>query len=168
MPSSAGPRTQGPKTGAAVASFYTRAVTGPLRNKSLCYVCRNGERPVVMVLLRRIDPELQPLLKTVDRLIDKHRADGLRGFGVYFHDDSVKATSAVQTFAFDNKIAMPLTIAGETVANGTLKVDRKAAITVVLYRKRRVVRSWTFQSGELKAGVVKQLQKRIAVFAVAK
>jgi hypothetical protein len=42
----------GPKTGSTINQFFVRAVTGPHRNRSVCYVCRYGSRPVVMVLLQ--------------------------------------------------------------------------------------------------------------------
>ncbi len=45
------------KVGEEVPSFYVRTVTGPLAGKSVCYVCRHGDRPVVMVLLRELGPE---------------------------------------------------------------------------------------------------------------
>ena len=38
------------KVGDEVPSFYVRTVTGPLAGKSVCYVCRHGDRPVAMVL----------------------------------------------------------------------------------------------------------------------
>lgn len=160
------PLKSGLKPGDEVGSFYTRAVTGPLMNRSVCYVCRNGQRPVVMILLRRIDPELKPLMQRVDRLVDRNRAIGLRGFGVLIGDDSRQATSAVQTFAFDNRISLPLTIAGETVAAaGNPNVSREAAVTVVLYRKLKVVQSWSFRHGELRPVAVKAIAKRIERFA---
>ena len=76
------PLESGLKVGEHVPSFYTRAVTGPLMNKSVCYVCRNGQRPVVMVLMRRIDAELKPLMKSLDRLVDGNRAAGLGRDGI--------------------------------------------------------------------------------------
>ncbi|MFQ5734463.1 MAG: hypothetical protein ACE5KM_21215 [Planctomycetaceae bacterium] len=167
-PDSAKPLRSGPKVGSRVPSFYTRAVTGPLMNKSLCYVCRNGRRPVVMLFFRRVGPRLTPLLKGVDVIIDKHRADGLRGFGVFVGGNPAKAASGVQTFAFDNKIAMPLTIAGETTASAEgLTIHRDAAVTVVLYRKRKVVQTWAFRAGQLTAGDVKRLKTQIERFAAA-
>jgi len=153
------------KTGDEVASFYSRAVTGPLMNKSICYVCRNGERPVVMVLLRRIDPELKPLMQRIDRLVDKNRANGLRGFGVLIGDDSVQATSTVQTFAFNNKLSLPITVAGEAAAAGIGSLPKDAAVTVVLYRKRKVVQTWCYRAGELKSAAVKDVVKRVERFA---
>lgn len=161
------PLKSGPESGDMVPSFYTRAVTGPLRNKSVCYVCRNGARPVVMLLMRRIGPELKPLLKGIDTIVDENRANGLRGFGVLIEDDARKATSAVQTFAFNNKIRFPLTVSGEGIANGH-KLHKKAALTVVLYRKQKVVKTWTFREGELNKADVAAISKHVKDFASKK
>ena len=45
------PLQSGPETGATIHSFFVRAVTGPHRNRSVCYVCRYGTRPVVAVFM---------------------------------------------------------------------------------------------------------------------
>ena len=135
-------------------------------NKSVCYVCRNGQRTVVMILLRRIDAELKPLLKKIDRLVDRNRAAGLRSFGVLISDQSTKATSAVQTFAFNNKISIPLAVAGKNAAaTGNQNLSPDAAITVVLYRKRKVVQTWSYRAGELKPADVNGIVMRIKRFA---
>ena len=155
----------GLQPGKTVPSFYTRAVTGPLANKSVCYVCRNGARPVVMLLMRKIGPEMKPLLTGIDKIVDKNRANGLRGFGVLINDNSRKATSAVQTFAFNNRLQLPLTVAGEVLAGkGGHNLHKDAALTVVLYRKQKVVKSWTFRDGELKEEDVKAIGKRLREF----
>jgi len=152
----------GPKVGTYMPSFYTRAVTGPLMNKSVCYVCRNGQRPVVLLLMRRVHPELKPLLKRLDRLINDNRANGLRGFGVLINSDSTKAISAVQTFAFNHKITLPLTVAGESIAaEGHQNVPDNAALTVVLYRRRKVVATYPFRAGELKPTDIQHITKHI-------
>ena len=40
--------TSGPAAGKEGPSFFVRAITGPQMNRSVCFVCRNGDRPVVM------------------------------------------------------------------------------------------------------------------------
>src|SRR5262245_44631175 len=105
------PLQSGLKVGEKVPTFYVRAVTGPLKNKSVCYVCRNGDRPVVMLFVRQITPELKKLLKRIDGEVDEHRAAGLRSFGVFVANDSKEVLPQVQTLAFDEKINLPLTIA---------------------------------------------------------
>jgi hypothetical protein len=125
--------------GDAVPNFYVRAVTGPLQGKSVCYVCRNGDRPVVMILARKIIPRLGELLHDVDDQIDAHRADGLRGFGVFIGPDSRKLLPQVQTLAFENKLNLPLTLAAAPAEGPALRgLSDDAAVAVVLYRNQRV------------------------------
>lgn len=156
------PLDSGRKVGETIPSFYSRAVTGPLANKSVCYVCRNGGRPVVMVLLRRMDPELKPLLQNLSRLVDRNRAAGLRGFGVLLSADAFKATSKVQTFAFNHKVTMPLTVGGEGIGFAACQnVHPDAAVTVVLYRRTKVVDRFAFRAGELDKPQVKAVLNRV-------
>lgn len=136
--------------GERVPQFYVRAVTGPLMNRSVCYVCRNGDRPVVMVFLREVVPGTAELLKEIDRCVDAHRADGLKGFCVLLSEDSRAATSRLQTLAFDNTLALPLTWTSsqiETGANQNLHAE--AAVTVVLYRDQHVVSATAWRKDEL-------------------
>lgn len=142
--------TSGRAVGDVVPQFYTRAVTGPFMNRSVCYVCRNGERPVVMVLLRDLNPETRRLVRNVDRIVDRHRGDGLRGFGVFLSDETRWAVSRVQTFAFEGRITTPLTVGGESVGYDDCQaVHDEAAVTVVLYKGRRVVSTLALHRDEL-------------------
>jgi hypothetical protein len=151
------------RTGEYVPNFYVRAVTGPLRNKSVCYVCRNGNRPVVMVLTRRLSSELPDLLRGLDKIADVNRAAGLKTFTVFLSNEPQWAASQLQTFGFDEKIAMPLTIApeaaGAAVFQNVAEVDVESAVTIVLYRNRRVVSNFAFRTDEgLAEGVEDILQ----------
>src|SRR5579864_4055580 len=87
----------GLQVGEKVPTFYVRAITGPLKNKSVCYVCRNGDRPVVMLFIREITPQLKQLLKAIDDEVDLHRAAGLRSFGVFLATSSQEILPQVQT-----------------------------------------------------------------------
>ncbi len=158
----AAPVVSGREIGDYVPTFYTRAVTGPLMNRSVCYVCRNGGRPVVMVFLRKFGAEVKPLLKQVDSLVDDHRADGLRSFGVFVTKDPSEAISEVQTFSFDNKIALPLTVASDAIAEPHCQnLNAQAEVTVVLYNKRRVVNRFAFREGEIQSDEVAEVAQAI-------
>ena len=160
------PIKSGREVGQSVPSFYVRAVTGPLRNTSVCYVCRNGNRPVVMVLMQRLDPKLKDLLKGIDRIVDQNRAVGLRSFGVLIHDDTTEAIPLLQTMAFDEKITLPLTVGGTIVAVSTCQdLHPDAATTVVLYRKQRIVSSFAFRTGELKESRIRDVLKSVRQLA---
>lgn len=133
---------------AEVPSFYVRAVTGPLAGKSVCYVCRNGDRPVVLVLLRELGLDTAALLKELDRQVNQHRADGLRCFVVMLTDTPQKDLARLQTLAFDEKIDVPLTLVGEAATQGsTVAVPEGAATSVITYQDRRIVQRFVFKPG---------------------
>jgi len=150
--------TSGRSAGQLVPSFFVRAVTGPLRNKSVCYVCRNGNRPVIMFLTRRLTPKLAELLKATDELVDKNRAAGLRAFGVLIDDEPAKSVSKLQTLAFDEKLSIPLTASTKVVCAPVCQnVHEQAELTVVLYKKRRVVKTFAFRRSELDSKDIRRI-----------
>jgi hypothetical protein len=158
----------GPKVGDKISTFYVRAVTGPLKGKSVCYVCRNAERPVVMLFVRQITPELKTLLKNIDAEIDRSRASGLRSFGVFLPVEGQELLPQVQTLAFDEKINLPLTIAAapsDGSAGGTIHAD--AAVTVILYRDFTVTANFACRADELKSAQIDSILQAIRDLAAA-
>ena len=156
------PLVSGRAVGELVPSFYTRAITGPLMNRSVCYVCRNGERPVVMVFVRKLSPNLAPLFKQVDTLVDEHRAEGLRSFAVHISQNPSAAISEVQTFSFDHKIGLPLTVSPLAIADPDCQnLHAEAEVTVVLYQNRKVVSRQAFRAGEIPASEIESVAKSI-------
>lgn len=161
------PLDSGLETGAYVPTFYSRVVTGPLMNKSMCYVCRNGRRPVVMVLVRDLKPEHRSLMRNLDRLTDIHRADGFRGFGVMISDNPFGSISKVQTFAFNHKVSLPLTVAPLSVGSrSNQNIHPDAEVTVVLYRNRAVVEKYAFRAGELTYDRSREVIRAVRKFIV--
>jgi hypothetical protein len=148
----------GPKTGSPIHQFFVRAVTGPHRNRSVCYVCRYGSRPVVMVLIQKPDPKIATLLKAIDAIVDDNRVSGLRSFGVLVTDESARAVPILQTMAFDEQIRMPLTAATTAIAGPSChKLHEDAATTVILYRNQQAVRSFAFAAGKIDERSIKPL-----------
>jgi hypothetical protein len=139
----------GPEPGTTVSSFYVRAVTGSLAGKSVCYVCRNGDRPVVIVFLRDLDADATRLMKRLDATVNQHRADGLRCFVVLFSESSQKDSARLQTIAFDEKLDIPLTLATETLTGPmTRSIAAEATATVVFYDQLKVTECLSYRKGE--------------------
>ena len=139
----------GPEIGSQVSSFYVRAVTGPQAGKTVCYVCRNGDRPVIMVFLRQLSPEASRLLKRIDIFVNDHRADGLRCFVVLLSDSQQKDSALLQTIAFDEKIELPLTIANKSLIGPTTRnLAPESDVSVVLYHRLKVVDLLTYDAGK--------------------
>jgi len=148
----------GPKTGSTINQFFVRAVTGPHRNRSVCYVCRYGSRPVVMVLIQKPDPKIASLLKAIDAVVDDNRVSGLRSFGVLVTDESARAVPILQTMAFDERIRMPLTAATTAIAGSSChNLHEDAATTVILYRNQQAVRNYAFAEGTIDERSLKPL-----------
>lgn len=155
----------GPEVGAAVHAFFVRAVTGPLRNRSVCYVCRNGDRPVVMVFFQGVDPNAVKFMKMIDRMTDAGRVNGARSFGVLVTDNSGVVVPTLQTLAFDGKIEMPLTAATTAIAGpSSHSLNPDAATTVVLYRHQKVVASFGYRRGDLVDTEIERIQSEIEAF----
>lgn len=152
----------GRAVGERVPQFFVRAVTGPLMNKSVCYVCRNGDRPVVMVLMRDVVEGVPTLLKELDQCIDRHRAVGLRGFGVLLTENQRTAISKLQTMAFDNQLSLPLTVSSTQLdAPSSQNLHPEAAVTVVLYHDQTVVTTHAFRNTELTTERIAQLMTSV-------
>lgn len=155
----------GPKAGTTIHPFFVRAVTGPHRNRSVCYVCRYGARPVVMVLIQKVDPKIGDLLTSIDKVIDENRVRGLRGFGVLVTDESSRAVPILQTIAFDEKVHMPLTAATTAIAGASShNLHRDAATTIILYRNQKAVEAVPLKTGQITPKEVTRIRERITKF----
>lgn len=160
------PLQSGLQIGDKVPTFYVRAITGPLKTRSVCYVCRNGDRPVVMLLVRKVTPELTRLLKQIDVVVDEQRAVGLRSFGVFLTHDSKTLAPQLQTLAFDEQINLPLTIAAAPSDGPEGEATHPdAAVTVLLYREQRVRGSYTYRAGELGGPQIEEVIRNIRKLA---
>ena len=145
------PLTSGPAAGKEVPSCFVRAITGPQMNRSGCFVCRNGDRPVVMLLLRRLEAGTSAVLKAVDEFVDRRRADGLRAFGVMLSDEPSKVSPHLQTVSFDHQLNLPLGVGPEALGErDSLGIDPAASVTLVAYRDKKVVWTSAFRSTELR------------------
>jgi hypothetical protein len=164
--SSATSLQSGLKVGEKVPTFYVRAITGPLKNKSVCYVCRNGDRPVVMLFVRQITPGLKTLLKKIDDEVDGHRASGLRSFAVFIAGDGQELLPQVQTLAFDEKLNLPLTIAAApSDGSAGRSIHPDAAVTIILYRDQIVTANFAYRAEELRAEQTAAVLKSIRALA---
>lgn len=137
------------EVGSFVPSYQMRTVAGPMMNRSICHVCRNGNRPVVMVVLRETGPKLRVLLRNLDRLLDRHRGTGLRGFCAVLSPEPFKAISRVQTFAFNGRVEMPVGVTPDALAGESLlNIPDATNATVFLYEDQVIRRRFDFTNDE--------------------
>ena len=122
-------------------------------------------KPVVMVVMQKVDPEIGSLLTELDSVIDKNRVSGLRGFGVLVTDESSRAVPILQTMAFDEKIHMPLTAATTAIAgSGSHNLHPDAATTIILYRGQKAVETIPLKTGGITEKEVSRIRDRVIRF----
>ena len=154
-------KPMGCEIGAEVPAFYVREITGNRPNLAVCLVCQNGDRPVVLVAVRKVDAQVERLLEDLDRTIESHRADGLRSFAIFLSSDAKELKDLpprLMTLARDRKLALPLAIPVEsTTGPAGLALPSDVQTVVLFYEQKKIVARRLIRSGELTKEQVEQV-----------
>ena len=120
----------GDKIGGA---FDVKAITGAKAGKTLCYVCQYGAeaRPaVVLVFTQKADDNLATLVKAVDGVQKNNDKLGTVVVGV-----SGVAAADLEKLQTTHKLTTPLTVAEDKDGPAKYKLNKDAAVTVLVYKK---------------------------------
>jgi hypothetical protein len=139
----------GCQIGAEIPYFYVREVTTERPNLATCLVCRYGSRPVVMMCVRQLDPQVERVLTAVDRAVDGARGRGLRGFAVFLTDDPAAAQPQMMRLARQGKFSVPLTLPVENGGPRSLAVPDDARLTVLCYSDKKIVARHVFGADDI-------------------
>lgn len=165
-------KPSGCEIGADVPAFYVRDITSNHPNLAVCLVCKNGDRPVVLISVRKVDQQVERLLEAVDRTVDSHRAEGLRGFAIFLPTDAKELKdlpSKLMTLARDRSLSLSLSIPVESgTGPASLKLPEDVETTVLFYSAKRIVGKSLFKSGELTSERIEQVVRRAKLMATAK
>ena len=152
------------KAGDAIGPFYVTKVTGPEDGveigKTLCYRCRYGARPMVMVFARETGGKVAELTKQLDQAVAKHEDAQLRSFVTLIGGETESLTKEAEKFSKTAEAKnVPVTVA-EDNENGpsAYKIDPKAEVTVVLAKDGKVTGQHTFAADSVDvAAVMKEI-----------
>ncbi len=163
------PKPTGCEVGAEVPAFYVREITGNRPNLAICLVCKNGDRPAVLISARKIDSQVERLLEAVDRTIDSHRAEGLRGFAIFLSagaNELKDLPARLMTLAHDRNLSLPLTIPVESSTGpASLKLPEDVQTTVLLYVDKKIISRAHFKTGELTDPKITALVEQAKIMA---
>lgn len=150
--------TSGPQVGERVGAFTVTKVTGNPDDgvedgKKLCYRCKMGQRPVVMVFARSADDSLASFLKELEEEIEEHADTKLTAFVNMIGADEESLKKAAADFAAKHEITRVAFVIPEDVKNGPedFKISPDADITVVCYKGGEVKANHAFARGGLTA-----------------
>ena len=154
----------GPQPGETVGAFTVTKVAGNATDgvsdgKTLCYRCRMGSRPVVMLFARTGDASLAKLVSELEEEIKEHEAEKLSGFVNMIGGDTDALKAAAAKFVKDNGVERMAFVVPEDAENGpgNLNIAPEADLTVVCYKGGKVQASHAFKKGELSDDAISEL-----------
>jgi peroxiredoxin len=126
-------------------AFDVKAITGDKAGKELCYVCQynSQQRPaVVLIFTQKADDNLVTVVKAVDAVQKTNEKLGTVVVGV----SGVEAADfeKIQT---THKLTTPLTVAVDKDGPEKYKLNKDAAVTVLVYKKGgEITKSFAFKT----------------------
>ena len=147
--------------GDAVGVFYVTKVAGAEDDgvqpgEDLCYRCRYGSCPMVMVFARRTGGRFTGLVKQIDAAVSANQEFRLKGLVTLLGESSSELKEAAIQVAEETAVThVPVVIAKE-FKTGPLnyKLPSDAAITVVVAKDSQVVSTHTFTVEEIDIAAV--------------
>jgi len=129
----------GPQEGDPLGAFLVTKCAGAEDDgvevgQNLCYRCRNGVRPQVVVFIRSMDSKVMELLKQLDTAVTRHEDEKLRAFvNVLGEDQDELEETAKQAAAKSGTKNVPFVVPNE-FENGpdNYGINPKAEVTVLL------------------------------------
>ncbi|MDG2223427.1 MAG: hypothetical protein P8L85_18740 [Rubripirellula sp.] len=129
----------GPQTGDSLGAFYVTKIAGADEDgidegQNLCYRCRNGARPQVIVFTRSTDPKVAELVRKLDKAVEKNESSNLRVFVNLLGEDKEDLAASAKSFAKKSKTSnVPFVVPNE-FENGpdNYGINAKADITITL------------------------------------
>jgi len=138
----------GPAPGKAVPSFTPLNVTGPAAGDFACPVRRFGAAPVAAVFARDLTPAVAGLVKKIEAAAVAHRDDRLGGFAVVLSDDPA-VEGKLRQLADDERLRHVILARDTQDGPNGYDIDPDAQVTVVLYVRKKVVKTFAFEAGKL-------------------
>lgn len=129
----------GLKEGKLVGAFYVTKLAGAEKDgvevgKNLCYRCKNGGRPQVMVFTRSSDKKVNELVAKLDKALASNKKKQLRAFVNYLGESKAAATKGAKSLAKASKAKhVPFVVPNE-FENGPADygINAKAEVTILL------------------------------------
>ena len=139
------------KRGDAVGVFYVTKVAGAeddgvVPGERLCYRCRYGSRPLVMVFARRTGGRLTELVRRLDRAVATNPNSRLKGLVTFVGEDAGELKLSAESVAEKAAVKkVPLVVAKEPKTGPiNYKLSADAAITIVVAKDSQVVNTHTY------------------------
>lgn len=136
----------GLKVGARIGAFDVTKIAGAeddgkAAGDKLCYRCKNGSRPQVMVFTRSTDDKVVSLVKKLDDQIKKSEEAQLCAFVNLLGDSSDSAKGEAKKLAAATKVKQIPFVVPHEYENGpdNYGINPKAEVTIIFANEGKVV-----------------------------
>lgn len=139
-------------------AFNVKAFTGEKKGDELCYVCKFGgeARPaVVLIFTQKADDNLVKLVKSIDAVQKTNEKLGTVVVGV----GGVEGAD-LEKLQSEHKLTTALTVASDKDGPKAYKLNKEAAVTVLVYKKGgTIVKNFAFTSTKDAAAKAEEIAK---------
>ncbi len=143
----------GLEAGAPIGAFNVTKLAGAEDDKvavgeKLCYRCKNGARPQVMVFTRGTNDKLQKLVQQLDAAVGKHEDAQLRAFVNLLGESRDAAGDEAKKLASDTKATKIPFVVPVEYQNGPedYGINPKAELTIIFANESKVVANYSVSS----------------------
>jgi hypothetical protein len=154
----------GPQVGELVDAYTVVKAAGAADDgvavgEQLCYRCKMGNRPMVMVFARTTDAGLANLVKQLDKVVAENKDKKMGSFVSLLGDKPDELKSAAKSFVDENKIENIAFVVPQDNKEGpsAYKIDPKADVTVLIYRQGKVAANHALPAGALDDDEIKKI-----------
>lgn len=145
----------GPQTGETIGAFNVTKIAGAEDDgvevgNNLCYRCRNGSRPQVIVFARSTSPKVASLVQELDKAVAENESSNLRVFVNILSEDKEDASDVAKKFAASSKAKhIPFVVPNE-FENGpdNYGINPGAELTVVMAVDKGVKANFAVKDAE--------------------
>jgi hypothetical protein len=126
--------------------------------KDLCYRCKNGARPQVMVFTRTTSGEVVNLTKELNAAVTKNEAAQLTSFVNVMNSDKAAAEKAAKELLAGGSANVPVVVPVEN-ENGPANygINPDAEVTVLIAKNQQVIASHGYAKGQFDSSAVKSV-----------
>ncbi len=154
----------GPQPGEPVGAFEVTKVAGAPNDgvpagEELCYRCKLGNRPVVMVFAHKVDSNLVKLANGLDGVVAKNQDKKMGSFVNLLGDNADGLKKDAQKLAADAKLENVAVVVPQSHKSGpeSYSINDKADVTVLIYKDGMVKVNYALASGGLNEDAIKKI-----------
>ena len=164
----ADPLAPGLTAGQRPGPYAALVAVGSQRGQMHCFICETGDKPAVIIFARHLSDPLGKLVQGLDRALLERKSADLRAWVTFLHEDQTAFDADVVRWSKQQAVrGVALGVFENLTGPPSYRLHREAEVTVLLYVKQKVVRSFAFRPGEWNETRITAILKAIEEIAPA-